>query len=192
MEASISSTTTNIVETKRKVQCPFCDKEYSGRRSLQSHVKSMHQGQTFLCHGCGWTTRFHNLLCRHKIRNHARKTATTITAPSTSSSALSAAAPSAAAPSAAATSYSIYYEDVEALKLFPLRLRTRKSCCFCSKTFVSSLEMQNHLAEVHRRRRFRCNDCDQVIRSHRLLSSHVCQNGGGSSGGGGGCSSQWC
>ena len=64
------------VHEGQKFQCPQFEYKATEKGNLQKHIKSVHEGQTFACTlaHCDYQTKWKNTLVKHKKKKHTKIT----------------------------------------------------------------------------------------------------------------------
>ena len=63
-----------VHEGNKPYQCSHCDKKFSARGGLDSHIKSVHEGKKVICPECGASFSIAQALRRHIKGVHMKET----------------------------------------------------------------------------------------------------------------------
>ena len=143
-------------KAKRKAgRCRFCHKYVL---NCEDHEEAVHRGRFFLCDICCGTTTFSfktNFRAHKRIKHDAEGAAS-----SSSSS------------SSSVVDCTVFYDETRR-RLIEIAKNLIELCPLCHESFSS---LPDHFDEIHRKRTFRCEECQATFSSLRQLPAHKKQH----------------
>ena len=137
--------------TKERLKCNQCDKTYSGKMALESHVEVVHlQLKKFQCDQCPLNFASKNGFKNHVASEHEKK-------------------------EHSCTKCDRIYKTKIGLKDHVLRFHEKRldfKCEYCGKEFPSLAEVNRHVRLIHNGIKVKCDLCDKEINTLLRLWKH--------------------
>ena len=133
-------------QNSSKLKCPHCPKKLSSGQRLRGHIDTDHKCKRFLCDACFKVFPSWSECLRHSRLPHTNQ-------------------------HCRQGSYTAFYDcDGDKRQIFTGPFK--KECPCCEITFDDVVSKSHHYNEVHRKRRFKCDSCDETFASYRQLGPH--------------------